>query len=144
MACNRPEYDRPWRFDPRDMAVMAGWLAGAARRGYDAVLGVCDDGTEWVGVAPPQLQPGGLWQIIPTPRESGFVVLDQHGQPCFHSPGIRAVLHFVAPLPPGTPEPQLIHGGRVPSVLAGGDLDPDWPDGTLDGEATAPCRPTLH
>lgn len=144
MVGRHPELDRPWRFDPRDMAVMAGWLAVAARRGYDAVLGVCDDGTEWVGVAPPQLRPGDLWQIIPSPSEGGFVVLDQHGQPCFQSPGIRAVLHFVAPLPPGTPEPRLIPGGRVPSILAGDDLDQDWPNRTWDEAPPAPREPTLH
>lgn len=139
MVCNRQEFFRPWRFDPRDMAVMAGWLAGAACRGYDAVLGVCDDGTEWVGVAPPQVRPGDLWQIIPSPTEGGFVVLDQHGEPCFQSSGIRAVLHFVAPLPPGVPEPRLIPGGRVPSILP--DDGPDHEPG--DGPP-APREPTVH
>ncbi len=128
MICNRPELFRPWRFDPRDMAVMAGWLAVAACRGYDAVLGVCDDGTEWVGVAPPQLKPGNLWQIIPTPSEGGFVVLDQHGRPCFQSLGIHAVLRFVAPLPLGAPEPRLIPGSRVPSIMLSDDLDWDQDD----------------
>lgn len=139
MVCNRPELFRPWRFDPRDMAVMAGWLAGAACRGYDAVLGVCDDGTEWVGVAPPQVWPGNLWQIIPSPGEGGFVVLDQHGEPRFQSSGIRAVLHFVAPLPPGAPEPRLIPGGRVPSIRP--DDDPDHEPGE---EPSAPREPTVH
>ncbi len=141
MACNRPILTRPWRFDPQDMAVMAGWLAVAARRGYDAVLGVCDDGTEWVGVAPPQVRRGDIWQIIPSPAEGGFVVLDQHGQPCFQSPGIRAVMHFVAPLPPGTPEPCLVPGERVPSIEPGGvpardDLD--------DPPALRPAKPIMH
>ena len=139
MVCNRPELFRPWRFDPGDMAVMAGWLAVAARRGYDAVLGVCDDGTEWVGVAPPQLRPGDLWQIIPNPSEGGFVVLDRQGQPCFQATGIRAVLHFVAPLPPGTPEPRLIAGERVPSVMSGDESDQDFGKGP-----SAPREPTVH
>ena len=139
MVRNRPELFRPWRFDPRDMAVMAGWLAVAARRGYDAVLGVCDDGTEWVGVAPPQLRPGDLWQIIPSPSEGVFVVLDRHGQPCFQSSGIRAVLHFVAPLPPGTPEPRLVPGERVPSIMAG---DASGQDG--GEELPASREPTVH
>ncbi len=139
MACDRLELFRPWRFDPRDMAVMAGWLAVAARRGYDAVLGVCDDGTEWVGVAPPQVRPGNLWQIIPSPTEGGFVVLDRHGQPCFQSSGIRAVLRFVAPLPPGTPEPRLIPGERVPSLAPD-----DEPDQELDEKPAARREPTLH
>lgn len=139
MMCNRRELFRPWRFDPQDMAVMAGWLAVAARRGYDAVLGVCDDGTEWVGVAPPQLRPGDLWQIIPSPSEGGFVVLDQHGQPCFQSSGIRAVLHFVAPLPPDAPEPRLIPGERVPSITSGND-----PGQGLGNKPPAPYEPTLH
>ena len=138
MVCDRPELFDPWRFDPRDMAVMAGWLAVAARRGYDAVLGVCDDGTEWVGVAPPQVRPGNLWQIIPSPTEGGFVVLDRHGQPCFHSSGIRAVLRFVAPLPPGTPEPRLIPGERVPSLM------PDDPDPECGTEPATPREPTVH
>lgn len=116
MSDRYPQPGLPWQFSPQDMAVMAGWLAVAARRGYDAVLGVCDDGTEWVGVAPPEVPQGDLWQILPTPSEGGFVVLDQHGQPCFQSSGIRAVMQFVAPLPPGVPEPCLIPGGRVPSV----------------------------
>ena len=111
----------------------------AARRGYDAVLGVCDDGTEWVGVAPPQVRPGDLWQIIPTPSEGGFVVLDRHGQPCFQSSGIRAVLHFVAPLPPGTPEPRSIPGERVPSIMPGDDPDQDFGE-----ELSASGEPTLH
>ena len=139
MVRNRPELFRPWRFDPRDMAVMAGWLAVAARRGYDAVLGVCDDGTEWVGVAPPQLRPGDLWQIIPSPGEGGFVVLDRHGQPCFQSSGIRAVLHFVAPLPPGTPEPRLIPGERVPSITPVDEASQDFGE-----DAPAPHEPTVH
>lgn len=127
MSDRYPPPRRPWQFTPGDMAVMAGWLAVAARRGYDAVLGVCDDGTEWVGVAPPQVPQGDLWQILPTPSEGGFVVLDQHGQPCFQSPGIRAVLRFVAPLPPGVPEPRLIPGERVPSIETGDRQD--WDDG---------------
>ena len=139
MVCNRRELFRPWRFDPQDMAVMAGWLAVAARRGYDAVLGVCDDGTEWVGVAPPQLRPGDLWQIIPSPSEGGFVVLDRHGQPCFQSSGIRAVLHFVAPLPPGAPEPRLSPGARAPSITAGTD-----PGQGRGDEPPAPREPTVH
>jgi len=113
------------------MAVMAGWLAVAARRGYDAVLGVCDDGTEWVGVAPPQVPQGDLWQILPTPSEGGFVVLDQHGQPCFQSSGIRAVLRFVAPLPPGVPEPRLVPGERVPSIEMAEAQDWDDVDAAL-------------
>ena len=139
MMCSRRELFRPWRFDPQDMAVMAGWLAVAARRGYDAVLGVCDDGTEWVGVAPPQLRPGDLWQIIPSPSEGGFVVLDRHGQPCFQSSGIRAVLHFVAPLPLDAPEPRLIPGERVPSIMSGND-----PGQGLGNKPPAPREPTLH
>ena len=139
MVCNRSELFGPWRFDPRDMAVMAGWLAVAARRGYDAVLGICDDGTEWVGVASPQFQPGDLWQILPSPSEGGFVVLDQHGQPCFQSSGIRAVLHFVAPLPPGAPEPRLIPGERVPSIISGVGADQD-----LREQPAAPRKPTVH
>ncbi len=139
MVRNRPELFRPWRFDPRDMAVMAGWLAVAARRGYDAVLGVCDDGTEWVGVAPPELRPGDLWQIIPSPSEGGFVVLDRHGQPCFQSSGIRAVLHFVAPLPPGTPEPRLIPGERVPSIMPGDESGQDFGE-----QLPARREPTVH
>lgn len=126
MSDRYPLSSRPWQFSPQDMAVMAGWLAVAARRGYDAVLGVCDDGTEWVGVAPPQVPQGDLWQILPTPSEGGFVVLDQHGQPRFQSPGIRAVLRFVAPLPPGVPEPRLIPGERVPSIEM--DEKPEWDD----------------
>ena len=139
MVRSRPELFRPWRFDPRDMAVMAGWLAVAARRGYDAVLGVCDDGTEWVGVAPPELRPGELWQIIPSPSDGGFVVLDQHGQPRFHATGIRAVLHFVAPLPPGTPEPRLIPGERVPSITPGDESGQDFGE-----DPCAPREPTVH
>ena len=139
MVRSRPELFRPWRFDPRDMAVMAGWLAVAARRGYDAVLGVCDDGTEWVGVAPPELRPGDLWQILPSPSEGGFVVLDRYGQPCFQSSGIRAVLHFVAPLPPGTPEPRLIPGGRVPSIMPGNESGQDFGE-----ELPVPREPTVH
>lgn len=139
MVCDRSELFHPWRFDPQDMAVMAGWLAVAARRGYDAVLGICDDGTEWVGVAPPQLQPGDLWQILPSPGEGGFVVLDRHGQPCFQSSGIRAVLHFVAPLPPGAPEPGLIPGGRVPSVMRSDDSDVEFHE-----EPPEPRKPTVH
>ena len=139
MVRNRPELFRPWRFDPRDMAVMAGWLAVAARRGYDAVLGVCDDGTEWVGVAPPELRPGDLWQIIPSPSEGGFVVLDRHGQPCFQSTGIRAVLRFVAPLPPGTPEPRLIPGERVPSIMPSDESGQDFGE-----ELSAQREPTVH
>ena len=139
MVCDRSEFFRPWRFDPRDMAVMAGWLAAAARRGYDAVLGICNDGTEWVGVASPQLQPGDLWQILPSPGEGGFVVLDRHGQPCFQSSGIRAVLRFVAPLPPGAPEPRLIPGGRVASIMSGDDPGQDF-----RGEPAAPRKPTVH
>lgn len=135
MVRDRSKLSCPWRFDPRDMAVMAGWLAVAARRGYDAVLGVCDDGTEWVGVAPPQRQPGELWQIIPSPSEGGFVVLDRHGEPCFQSSGIRAVLHFVAPLPPGTPEPWMTPGARVPSVTPGDSFDQDFDEA---------CGPTVH
>ncbi len=131
MPDRRPLSNSPWQFNSQDMAVMAGWLAAAARRGYDAVLGTCDDGTEWVGVAPPQVSNGDLWQIIPTPSEGGFVVLDQHGQPCFQSSGIRAVLRFVAPLPPGVPEPRLVPGERVPSIeLNDGQ---DWDD--VDEEA---------
>ena len=139
MVGNRSELFRPWRFDPRDMAVMAGWLAVAARRGYDAVLGVCDDGTEWVGVAPPQLRPGELWQILPSPSEGGFVVLDRHGQACFQSSGIWAILHFVAPLPQDAPELRLIPGERVPSILSGDD-----PDQNFREESPAPREPTLH
>ena len=115
MPNQRRRSGRSWQFDPRDMAVMAGWLAAAACRGYDAVLGVCEDGTEWVGVLPPEVR-GDLWQIIPTPSKPSFVVLDRHGQPCFQSSGIRAVLGFVAPLPPGMPEPRQIPGERVPSI----------------------------
>lgn len=138
MSDRYPQSGRPWQFSPQDMAVMAGWLAVAARRGYDAVLGVCDDGTEWVGVAPPEVPQGALWQILPTPTEGGFVVLDQHGQPCFQSSGIRAVMRFVAPLPPGVPEPRLIPGDRVPSI----DLDkaPDWDD----VELAAPTQSVKH
>jgi hypothetical protein len=121
------------------MAVMAGWLAVAARRGYDAVLGICDDGTEWVGVASPQLRPGDLWQILPSPSEGGFVVLDRHVHPCFQSPGIRAVLHFVAPLPPGAPEPRLIPGEQVPSIMSG-----DGPDQDIRGQSFAPRKLTVH
>lgn len=139
MVCNRSDLFHPWRFDPRDMAVMAGWLAVAARRGYDAVLGTCDDGTEWVGVAPPQLRSGDLWQILPTPSEGGFVVLDRHGRPCFQSTGIRAVLHFVAPLPPGAPEPRLILGERVPSIRSDGDSGQDFSEAP-----SAPREPTVH
>lgn len=139
MVFDCSELFRPWRFDPQDMAVMAGWLAVAARRGYDAVLGTCDDGTEWVGVAPPQMQPGGLWQILPSPSEGGFVVLDRHGQPCFQSPGIRAVLHFVAPLPPGAPEPRLIPGERVPSIVSDDDSNLDF-----QAEASVPRKLTAH
>lgn len=139
MVRDRLELFRPWRFDPRDMAVMAGWLAVAACRGYDAVLGTCDDGTEWVGVAPPLLQPGGLWQILPSPSEGGFVVLDRDGHACFQSSGIRAVLHFVAPLPPGAPEPRLIPGGRVPSITSRDDPEQDVREGL-----PAPPKPTVH
>ncbi len=139
MVRNRSELFGPWRFDPQDMAVMAGWLAVAARRGYDAVLGICDDGTEWVGVASPQLRPGDLWQILPSPSEGGFVVLDRHGHPCFQSPGIRAVLHFVAPLPPGAPEPRLIPGERVPSIMSG-----DGPGQDIRGQPFAPRKLTVH
>jgi len=139
MSDRYPPSSRPWQFNPRDMAVMAGWLAVAARRGYDAVLGVCDDGTEWVGVAPPQVPQGDLWQILPTPSEGGFVVLDQHGQPCFQSPGIRAVLRFVAPLPPGVPEPRHTPGERVPSIETGEGRHWDGVDEALSapqGKAT--------
>ena len=139
MVCDRSELFRPWRFDPRDMAVMAGWLAVAARCGYDAVLGICDDGTEWVGVAPPQLRPSGLWQILPSPSEGGFVVLDRHGHPCFQSSGIRAVLHFVAPLPPGAPEPLLVPGERVPSIMPDDDSEQDF-----RANPPAPREPTVH
>ena len=139
MVCDRSELFRPWRFDPQDMAVMAGWLAVAARLGYDAVLGICDDGTEWVGVAPPQLRPSGLWQILPSPSESGFVVLDRHGHPCFQSSGIRAVLHFVAPLPPGAPEPRPVPGERVPSIMSDDD-----PEQGLRAEPPALREPTVH
>jgi len=131
MSDRYPLSSRPWQFSPQDMAVMAGWLAVAARRGYDAVLGVCDDGTEWVGVAPPQVPQGDLWQILPTPSEGGFVVLDQHGQPCFQSSGIRAVLRFVAPLPPGVPEPRLVPGERVPSIEMAEAQDWDDVDAAL-------------
>ncbi len=141
MSDRYPPPNPPWQFSPQDMAVMAGWLAAAARRGYDAVLGVCDDGTEWVGVAPPQVPQGDLWQILPTPSEGGFVVLDQHGQPCFQSPGIRAVLRFVAPLPPGAPEPRLIRGERVPSIETAGSQDWDDIDETL---ATPRAGQTVH
>ena len=141
MSDRYPLSGRPWQFSPQDMAVMAGWLAVAARRGYDAVLGVCDDGTEWVGVAPPQVPQGDLWQILPTPSEGGFVVLDQHGQPCFQSPGIRAVLRFVAPLPPGVPEPRLIPGERVPSIETAEDQDWDNMDEAL---ATPMAGQTVH
>lgn len=136
-----PQPRRPWQFSPQDMAVMAGWLAVAARRGYDAVLGVCDDGTEWVGVAPPQVPQGDLWQILPTPSEGGFVVLDQHGQPCFQSSGIRAVMRFVAPLPPGVPEPRLIPGGRVPSIE--GAEGQDWDDRD-EAPPTRLAKHTVH
>lgn len=120
---------------------MAGWLAVAARRGYDAVLGVCDDGTEWVGVAPPQMPQGDLWQILPTPSEGGFVVLDQHGQPRFQSSGIRAVLRFVAPLPPGVPEPRLVPGERVPSIEMAEAQDWDDVDAALSNR---PVDQTVH
>lgn len=136
-----PQSSPPWQFSPQDMAVMAGWLAVAARRGYDAVLGVCDDGTEWVGVAPPEVPQGDLWQILPTPSKGGFVVLDQHGQPRFQSSGIRAVMRFVAPLPPGVPEPRYVPGGRVPSIEVAEEADWDEIDEVLSAPS---AKHTIH
>ncbi len=115
----RPLPARSGRFSPQDMAVMAGWLAVAAQRGYSAAMGTCDDGVEWIGISPPGAWSGEFWEITPEPSAGGFVVLDQQGEPWLQSSDIRGALRFVAPLPPGIPEPQPIPRARVPAVDRG-------------------------
>ncbi len=95
---------------------MAGWLVLAAQRGYYAAMRTCGDGMEWIGIFPPGAWNREAWQITPEPDAGGFVVPDQHGRGCFQDSDIRAILRFVAPLPPGIPERQPIPRARVPAV----------------------------
>ncbi len=135
MPYQRPLPARPCRFSPQDMAVMAGWLAVAAQHGYSAAMGTGDDGVEWVGIAPPGAWSGEFWEITLEPSAGGFVVLDQQGELWLQSSDIRGALRFVAPLPPGTPEPRPVPGGRVPA------LEPkvchDWELAELDAPMLA-------
>ena len=120
MSLQRPLTPCPSLFSADDMAIMAGWFALAAEHGYDAAVGTCDGGTEWVGISPPGMWNESFWKIIPVPSGGGFVVLDQFGQVCLRYLDIRAALHFVAPLPAEALEPQPISEGRVPAFERNG------------------------